>query len=45
MQYLGKLMNQTWENGKKINFGPNFGLFGPKLGLQIFFAGFTSTSS
>ena len=32
MQFLGKLMNQTSENGKKPNFGPDFGLFGPKLG-------------
>ena len=26
-------MNWTWENGKKPNFGPNFGSFGPNLGL------------
>ena len=45
MQYKGKLMNQTWENGLKPNFGPNCGLFGPNLGHKIFFAGFTSTSS
>ena len=25
-------MNQTWENGKKPNFGPDFGLFRPNLG-------------
>ena len=24
-------MNQTLENGKKTNFGPNFGLFWPKF--------------
>ena len=27
MQFQGKLMNQTWENGKKTNFGPDFSLF------------------
>ena len=25
-------MNQTWENGKKPSFGPNFGPFDPNLG-------------
>ena len=25
MQFKGKLMNQTLENGRKPNFGPNFG--------------------
>ena len=25
MQFKEKLMKQTWENGKKPNFGPNFG--------------------
>ena len=25
---------------KKTNFGPDFGLFGPNLGYQIFFGGF-----
>ena len=38
-------MNQTWENGKKSNFGSNFALFGPNLGLKTFFVDFTSTSS
>ena len=28
---MGKLINQSWENGKKTNFGPNFGPFGPNL--------------
>ena len=54
MQFKGKLMNQTWENGKKANFGPDFGLFGPSLLLplpplppprQTFFASFIFTSS
>ena len=29
-------MNQTWENGEKSNFGPDFGLFGHNFGPQIF---------
>ena len=33
-------MKKTWENGKKHNSGPDFGLFGPKFGSQIFFYGF-----
>ena len=36
-------MNQTWENNKKPNFGPDFGLFGPNLGPKII-VGFTFTS-
>ena len=32
MQYPGKLMNYTCDNGKKPNFGLDFGLFGPNLG-------------
>ena len=37
MQFKGKLMNQvqTWENGKRINFGP----------AKFFFKGFTFASS
>ena len=45
MQYIGKLINQTWENSKKPNFGPDFGLIGPNLGPKIFFVGLTSTTS
>ena len=37
MQIQGNLMNQICENGKKPSSGPNFGLFGPNLGHQIFF--------
>ena len=33
-------MNQTWENGKKPNFGSDFGLFWPKFGPQKFLLGF-----
>ena len=29
-------MHQTWENGKKSNFKPDFGLFDSNLGPQIF---------
>ena len=40
MQFQGKLMNQTWENGKKPSFGPDFGLFQSKFGSQKHFCGF-----
>ena len=30
-------MSQTWENGKKPNFGPDFGPFAQNLGRQNFF--------
>ena len=30
-------MNQTWENGKKPCFGPDFGSFAPNSGHQSFF--------
>ena len=33
-------MNQTWVNGKKPSFGPNFGHFSPNLGPKIFFVKF-----
>ena len=36
MQYPGKLLNQTSENGKKPNFGQDFGPFDPNLD-SIFF--------
>ena len=40
MQYQGKLLNQTWENGKKPSSGPNFGIFEPNSGQKkkIFFS-------
>ena len=38
-------MNQTWENGKKPNFEPNFGQFGPNVGLQNLLRGFFSSIS
>ena len=40
MQIKQKLMQQTWENGKKTNFQPNFGMFDPNLGPQKFFCEF-----
>ena len=38
IQFQGKLMNQTWENGKKASFEPNFGPFETNLGRQNFFS-------
>ena len=29
-------MNQTWENSKRPNSEPDFGLFDPNMGTQIF---------
>ena len=31
MQFQEKLKNQTWENGKKTSFGPDFGQFGQPI--------------
>ena len=46
VQYQGKLMNQPLKNAKRLsNFRHNFGPFGPNLGFQRFFSGFTPTSS
>ena len=36
LQFHGKLMTQTQENGEKPHFGPNLGLFGPNAGRKIF---------
>ena len=38
MQFQGKLINQTWENGKKPSFRTDFGPFGPNLGPKFFFS-------
>ena len=38
MQFQWKLMNQTWENGKKPSFGPDFGPFGLNSSCQFFFS-------
>ena len=37
MQFQGKLMNQTVENGKKPIFGSDFGPFAQNSGRQTFF--------
>ena len=36
MQFKEKLMSEAWENGKKNNFGPDFGLFGPNFATKRF---------
>ena len=36
------LMNQTWENGEKPNFGPEFGQFDSNLGFKIYSVNITS---
>ena len=33
-------MDKTWENGKKTDFGPGFGLFWPKIRSPKFFRRF-----
>ena len=40
VQFQGKLMNQTSENGKKPSFEPNFGPSDPNLGPKFFFREF-----
>ena len=45
MQFKGKLIYQTWENGEKHNFGPNFGQIDLNLGPKYFSMDFTSTSN
>ena len=45
MQFQGKLMNQTWEKGKKTSFGSDFDSFGPNLYPKFFFVDFTSARS
>ena len=36
MQFKGKLINQTWENYEKANFGADFDRLGPDLGKNFF---------
>ena len=38
-------MNQTWENGKKPSFEPDFGPYGPNSGCQFFFFFFQNSGS
>ena len=40
MQFQGKPINQTWENGQKISFRPYPGPFRPNLGPENFFVNF-----
>ena len=35
MQFKRKIMNQTWENGKKPSFRPDFYPVGPNSGSQL----------
>ena len=44
IQFKGKLMIQTSENGKKSNLGPDFGPLWPKFGHQNFFFVFFSST-
>ena len=44
VQYQGKLMMQTWENGEKLKFGPNFAPSPTPL-PKYFPVSFTYTSS
>ena len=37
MQFKEKLLNKTWENSKKPNYGPKFDHFDSNLDLPIFF--------
>ena len=37
MQFQGKLMIQTQQNGKKSHFGPDLGPLDPKSGSHFFF--------
>ena len=37
IQFQGKRMVQTQENGEKSHFGPDLGLLGPNPGRPIFF--------
>ena len=42
MEFTGKLMNQTWENGGKPYFGHDFGLSDKIWAPKIFYKSFTS---
>ena len=43
MQFQGKLMNQTWKNGKKTSFGHILAPLAQIWVPKIFFMDFTST--
>ena len=38
MEFQGKLMIQTQENGKKPHFGPDLGPLGPNLSHEVYFS-------
>ena len=40
MQSQENVLNQTWKNGKKPSFWPDFGSVDPNLGPKNYFAGF-----
>ena len=40
IHFQGKLINQTWENGKKPSLGQDFGPFDPNFVPKIFFRKF-----
>ena len=43
MQFQGKIINQTWENGKKPSFMTDFCPYGSNSGSQIFFKNLASS--
>ena len=43
MQFQGKPMNQTWENGRKSSVRLKFGPLQSKFSPKTFFVGFSST--
>ena len=43
MQFQGKIMNQTWENGKKPSLRPDFVQISPNSGRHFFFFFFFSS--
>ena len=45
MQFDGKLMNQTWENGKKLISGLILACLVHVWAHKIYFVSFSSTSS
>ena len=45
MQFLGKLINQTWENDNKLNLGPNLVYLAQIWSTKVFYVSFTSISS
>ena len=45
MQFLGKLMSETWKNEKKPNFWWDFDKFSQNLGPHFLCVSVTSTSN